>query len=57
MIPALVEPFEDIEEMGERAREWVLGSGLAQRGEHVIVTGGAPVGTPGTTNLLKVLEL
>ncbi|MCB2226227.1 MAG: pyruvate kinase [Desulfarculaceae bacterium] len=57
IIPALVEPFADIEQMGERAREWVLASGLAQKGEHIIVTGGAPVGVPGTTNLLKVLEL
>ncbi len=57
VIPALVESFADIEEMAERAREWVLAAGLAQKGEHVIVTGGSPVGTPGTTNLLKVLEL
>jgi pyruvate kinase len=57
VIPALVEPFHDIEQMAARAREWVLAAGLAQKGEHVIVTGGSPVGTPGTTNLLKVLEL
>lgn len=57
VVPALVEPFEDIEEMTQRARRWVLEQGLAQPGEHIILTGGVPVGTPGTTNLLKVLEL
>ncbi|MEW5914643.1 MAG: pyruvate kinase [Thermodesulfobacteriota bacterium] len=55
--PALVEPFADIEEMAQRARQWVLAQGLAKAGEHIILTGGVPVGTPGTTNLLKVLEL
>ena len=43
--------------MTQRARQWVLASGLARPGEHIILTGGVPVGTPGTTNLLKVLEL
>ena len=57
ILPALVEPFDDIEQMAQRTREWVLAQGLAQPGDHVIVTGGSPVGTPGTTNLLKVLEL
>ncbi|RJX36322.1 MAG: pyruvate kinase [Desulfarculus sp.] len=55
--PALVAPFGDIEEMAQRARQWVLARGLAKAGEHIILTGGVPVGTPGTTNLLKVLEL
>ncbi|MBU4276765.1 MAG: pyruvate kinase [Proteobacteria bacterium] len=57
VVPALVEPFEDIEEMAQRAARWILDNGLAQPGEHIILTGGVPVGTPGTTNLLKVLEL
>ena len=57
VVPALVEPFSDIEEMTLRARRWVLEQGLAKPGEHIILTGGVPVGTPGTTNLLKVLEL
>ncbi|MCF8098810.1 MAG: pyruvate kinase [Desulfarculaceae bacterium] len=56
VVPALVEPFEDIEEMAQRAGQWILDNGLAQPGEHIILTGGVPVGTPGTTNLLKVLE-
>jgi len=57
VVPALVEPFEDIEEMAQRAAKWILDNGLAQPGEHIILTGGVPVGTPGTTNLLKILEL
>jgi len=57
VVPALVEPFQDTEQMAQRARRWMLESGLAQPGEHIILTGGVPVGTPGTTNILKVLEL
>lgn len=43
--------------MTQRAKQWILDNGLAQPGQHIILTGGVPVGTPGTTNLLKVLEL
>jgi pyruvate kinase len=31
--------------------------GLGQTGDLVVVTGGAPVGEPGTTNLLKVQRI
>jgi pyruvate kinase len=30
---------------------------LAKPGDRLIVTAGVPVGTPGTTNLLKVIEI
>jgi pyruvate kinase len=35
----------------------VLGSGLLQRGEVVVITMGSPTSAPGTTNLLKVHRL
>jgi pyruvate kinase len=57
VIPALVAPFADTEEMFGLAGLWVLDQGLAQQGDCVIVTAGVPVGVPGTTNLVKVIEI
>jgi len=57
VIPALVAPFADTEEMFDIAGLWVLDKGLAQQGNCVIVTAGVPVGVPGTTNLVKVIEI
>jgi pyruvate kinase len=31
--------------------------GLAKPGDRLIVTAGVPVGTPGATNLLKVIKI
>jgi len=57
VIPALVAPFADTEEMFGLAGLWILDQGLAQQGDRVIVTAGVPVGVPGTTNLVKVIEI
>ena len=57
VIPALVAPFTDTEEMFDLAGLWVLDKGLAQHGDCVIVTAGVPVGVTGTTNLVKVIEI
>jgi pyruvate kinase len=57
VMPHLVEAFADIEHMFATVRWWVVKSGIARKGERVIVTAGAPLGTKGATNLLKVVEL
>lgn len=45
---------ENTDEMMKVAVEGALRSGLVKNGEMVVITAGVPVGTPGTTNLLKV---
>jgi pyruvate kinase len=57
VIPARVTAFSDTEEMYSLAGLWVLGQGLARQGDRVVVTAGVPVGIPGTTNLVKVIEI
>ena len=57
VIPALIPPFDDAEQMFDLARAWIAEHGLAGPGDRVILTAGVPLGQPGTTNLLKVLDL
>ncbi len=57
VIPALAMPFSDTEQMFNLASAWALGHGLARQGDRLVVTAGVPVGTPGSTNLLKVIEI
>jgi pyruvate kinase len=39
------------------AASWALKQGLAQHGDRIVVTAGVPVGKPGSTNLLRVIEI
>ncbi|MDY7039028.1 MAG: pyruvate kinase alpha/beta domain-containing protein, partial [Thermodesulfobacteriota bacterium] len=55
--PALVAPFTDTDEIFELARLWALEHEIVASGSRLVVTAGAPVGTPGTTNLIKVMEI
>ncbi len=56
--PVLVEQFSTTDEMIARAKEAALSSGLARRGDMVIITAGVPVvGSSGTTNLIKAERL
>ena len=55
--PVLVTPFSDADEIFDLARRWTTEHNLAKPGDRLIVTAGVPVGTPGTTNLLKVIEI
>ena len=57
VIPASVTSFTDTERMFAVARSWVMEHGVAASGDRLIVTAGVPVGVPGSTNLLKVIEL
>jgi pyruvate kinase len=55
--PVQVTPFSDADEIFELARRWTMEYGLAKPGDRLIVTAGVPVGTPGATNLLKVIKI
>jgi len=57
VIPALIPSYRSTDEMFAMARTWILGRGLAAEGDRLIITAGLPVGVPGTTNLLRVLEM
>ena len=54
VIPILTEATRDTDQMVETALAEALKSGLVQRGQKVVITAGAPVGVPGTTDLIKV---
>ncbi|OBQ19233.1 MAG: pyruvate kinase [Anabaena sp. WA113] len=52
--PLLIQPVHNAEEMFMNVVETVVDSGLVQEGDKVVITSGVPIGTPGTTNLIKV---
>jgi pyruvate kinase len=54
VVPILSGVARDTDEMMEKALNEALKSGLAQRGQRVVITSGVPVGVPGSTNLIKV---
>ncbi len=54
VIPLLVSPGRDTDQMISNATEAALESGLVRQGDRVVVVAGVPVGRPGQTNLLKV---
>lgn len=57
VIPALIPHYEDTDEMFAMARTWISAKGLARSGDRLIITAGVPAGVPGTTNLVKVIEM
>jgi pyruvate kinase len=57
VVPALVPHYEDSEEMFSVAQQWVLDNNLAKHGQRLVITAGVPMGVPGTTNLIKVVDL
>jgi pyruvate kinase len=54
VIPLLVSPGRDTDQMVANATEAALRSGLVRSGDRVVVVAGVPVGRAGQTNLLKV---
>jgi len=54
VVPLLVSPGRDTDQMISNATEAALQSGMVRAGDHVVVVAGVPVGRPGQTNLLKV---
>jgi pyruvate kinase len=54
VVPLLVSPGRDTDQMIENATEAAKASGMVREGDRVVVVAGVPVGRPGQTNLLKV---
>jgi len=50
----LVPDAQSIEEMFSRAGEIACREGFAKAGDRILISAGIPIGTPGTTNLLRV---
>lgn len=57
VVPVLVPRANDYDVMWDVARREALARGLAEPGDRVLVTFGAPFDKPGSTNLLKVESL
>lgn len=53
VVPILSEKMNSSDEMIEKALTAAINSGLARRGQRVIITAGSPLSVPGTTNLIK----
>jgi pyruvate kinase len=54
VIPLLVSPGSDTDQMVANATDAAVRSGLVRQGDRVVVVAGVPVGRPGQTNLMKV---
>ncbi len=57
VVPVVVDRLENTDTMFESARRHAVELGMAGPGDRVVVTAGLPLNVPGTTNLLKVMEL
>ncbi len=54
VIPIMSEQRENTDELFDHAVDCALETGLVKNGDLVVITGGAPLGVSGTTNILKV---
>src|SRR4030043_1026025 len=52
--PLLVSDWRDTDDMLKRAKRMPKKSGLASRGDRIVIIAGVPISIPGTTNLIKV---
>jgi pyruvate kinase len=57
VVPGLMPPTGTTDALFDHCREQVLALALARPGDRIVVTAGLPIETPGTTNLLRVLEV
>ncbi|MDX9809852.1 MAG: pyruvate kinase [Sphaerochaetaceae bacterium] len=55
--PFLIEHLSSIDASLEYAEQFVKEHHLAKQGDTVVVTAGVPVGEPGKTNMVKVMEI
>jgi pyruvate kinase len=53
----LCEDASSLDEMFSRAGEIAHSEGLAKIGERVLITAGVPIGTLGTTNMLRIITI
>ena len=57
VLPLLTPDTQDIDEMLKMAEEVTVAAGLLHSGDRVIITAGTPIGTRGTTNLIKAATI
>ena len=57
VVPILAQKARDTDEMISKTMTLVCESGLAKKGQKVVITAGVPVFVKGTTNLIKAAEL
>ena len=57
VVPGLVSPFSDTDNIFELARSWAVAHDFVHLGDRMIVTAGVPVGKPGTTNILRAMDI
>jgi pyruvate kinase len=50
----LTEDAHDLDDVVQRATEMAVQEGFAKSGERIVITAGVPLGTSGSTNLLRV---
>jgi pyruvate kinase len=54
VMPRVLEPVLETEEMVRRVEEELLARGMAKRGDRIVIVFGAPVGQPGKINSLRL---
>ncbi|MCX7715178.1 MAG: pyruvate kinase [Clostridia bacterium] len=54
VIPIMSEPRENSDALFEHAVDCALKTNIIKNGDIVVITGGAPIGVSGTTNIMKV---
>ena len=54
VMPRVLEPVQETEEMVKRVEEELLARGLAKRGDRIVIVFGAPVGQAGRINSLRL---
>jgi pyruvate kinase len=57
VIPHLISSFTGTDHMFSFAGVWAVEENVAKPGDSIVITAGVPVGVPGSTNLLKVMEI
>jgi len=57
VVPVLSPEFDSTDEIFEFACNWARENEMGEPGSKIVVTAGFPLGSPGSTNLIKVLKI
>jgi pyruvate kinase len=57
VVPRVLEPVEESEEMVRRVEEELLSRGYVSRGDRLVIVFGAPIGQPGKINSLRLHQI
>ena len=55
--PVRIEDVAGVTQMVDNAVECARKEGLAEHPDHIVITAGMPFGTPGATNLLRIVRV